>query len=62
MTKPLHAGQCARGGLMSALLSRKGFTANPDAFEHKQGFFRVFNGEGNYDANPIVKAGESRST
>lgn len=54
MTKPLHAGQCARGGLMSALLSRKGFTANPDAFEHKQGFFRVFNGEGNYDANPIV--------
>ena len=27
MTKPLHAGQCARSGLLSALLSRKGFTA-----------------------------------
>jgi len=50
MAKPLHAGQCARGGLLAALLARKGFTANPDAFEHKQGFFQVFNGEGNYDA------------
>ncbi|HYH42249.1 MAG TPA: MmgE/PrpD family protein, partial [Burkholderiales bacterium] len=42
MTKSLHAGQCARGGLMSVLLAREGFTANPDAFEHKQGFFRLF--------------------
>ena len=55
MTKPLHAGQCARGGLMSALLSRKGFTANPNAFEHKQGFFNVFNGPGNFDAARIVE-------
>ncbi len=44
MTKSLHVGQCARGGLLAALLARKGFTANPDAFEHKQGFFNVFNG------------------
>ena len=50
MTKPLHAGQCARGGLLAVLLARKGYTANPEAFEHKQGFFKVFNGEGNYDA------------
>jgi len=50
MTKPLHAGQCARGGLLAVLLARKGFTANADAFEHKQGFFNVFNGRGNYDA------------
>lgn len=55
MTKPLHAGQCARGGLMAALLARKGFTANPDAFEHKQGFFNVFNGVGNYDAARILE-------
>ena len=54
MAKSLHAGQCARGGLMAALLARKGFTANPDAFEHKQGFFRVFNGAGNYDAASVV--------
>lgn len=56
MTKSLHVGQCARGGLMAALLARKGYTANPDAFEHKQGFFKVFNGEGHYDAAPIVES------
>lgn len=56
MTKPLHAGQCARGGLMAALLARKGFTANPDAFEHKQGFFNVFNGPGNFDAARILES------
>ena len=50
MTKSLHAGSCARNGLQAVLLARKGFTANPDAFEHKQGFFNVFNGKGNYDA------------
>jgi 2-methylcitrate dehydratase PrpD len=50
MTKPLHAGLCARGGLMAVQLARKGFTANPDAFEHKQGWFNVFNGKGHYDA------------
>lgn len=50
MTKPLHAGQCSRSGLLAALLARKGYTANPGAFEHKQGFFNVFNGAGNFDA------------
>ena len=55
MTKPLHAGQCARSGLMAVLLARKGFTANPDAFEHKQGFFNVFNGQGNYNAARILQ-------
>lgn len=56
MTKPLHAGQCARSGLLAALLARKGFTANPDAFEHKQGFFNVFNGPGNYDAARMLES------
>ena len=49
MTKPLHAGQCARGGLFAALLARKGFTANSGAFEHQQGFFSLF-GVGTVDA------------
>ena len=49
MTKPLHAGQCARGGLFAALLARKGYTANAAAFEHKQGFFNLF-GVGKVDA------------
>ena len=55
MTKPLHAGQCARGGLFAALLAREGFTANPDAFEHKQGFFNVFSGPGHYDASRALE-------
>jgi len=49
MTKPLHAGQCARGGLFAALLARKGYTAESDAFEHKQGYFKLFSA-GRYDA------------
>jgi 2-methylcitrate dehydratase PrpD len=54
MTKPLHAGQCARGGLFAALLARKGFTANAGAFEHKQGFFNLF-GVGQVDANRALE-------
>ena len=50
MTKPLHAGECTRNGLYAALLAREGFTACPEAFEHKHGYFEVFNGAGNYDA------------
>jgi 2-methylcitrate dehydratase PrpD len=54
MTKPLHVGHTARDGLFAALLARDGFTANPAALEHKQGFLEVFNGAGNYDAANIV--------
>ncbi len=49
MTKPLHVGHSARNGLFAALMVREGFTANPGAFEHKQGFLDVFNGPGTYD-------------
>lgn len=56
MTKPLHVGHCARSGLFAALLARDGFTASPVAFEHKQGYFEVFNGAGNYDAEKILPA------
>jgi 2-methylcitrate dehydratase PrpD len=55
MVKPLHVGHCTRNGLFAALLARDGFTANAaTAFEHKQGYFNVFNGEGNYDAGKIL--------
>ena len=56
MTKPLHVGQCTRNGLFAALIARDGFTAGDRAFEHKQGLFNVFNGEGNYDAGKILPA------
>lgn len=56
MTKPLHAGQCTRNGLYAALLAREGFTACPEAFEHKQGYFEVFNGAGNYNPERVLEA------
>ena len=52
-TKPLHVGNCARSALFAAVLAREGFTASPVAFEHKQGYLNVFNGEGNYDVSKI---------
>jgi 2-methylcitrate dehydratase PrpD len=55
MTKPLHVGHTARNGLFAALLARDGFTANPGALEHKQGFLNVFNGAGNFDADRILR-------
>lgn len=55
MTKPLHVGHSLRNGVMAALLIRDGFTANAGAFEHKQGFFEVFNGAGTYDAERIFE-------
>jgi 2-methylcitrate dehydratase PrpD len=55
MTKPLQVGQSARNGLMTALLAERGYTAAPDALEHRQGFFAVFNGEGHYDAERAIR-------
>jgi 2-methylcitrate dehydratase PrpD len=55
MTKPLHVGHCARNGVMAALLAREGMTASHDAFEHQQGFFNVFNGAGNFDADAVLR-------
>jgi 2-methylcitrate dehydratase PrpD len=55
MTKPLHVGHTARNGLIATLLARDGFTANPAALEHKQGFLLVFNGAGTFDADAIVR-------
>jgi len=54
MTKPLHVGHCARNGLLAVLLARRGFSANPAAFEHEQGFLNVFNGRGEYDTARIL--------
>ncbi len=54
--KPLHIGHCARNGLFAALLARNDYTASPVAFEHKQGYFEVYNGAGNYDAGKILPA------
>jgi 2-methylcitrate dehydratase PrpD len=38
-----------------SLMTAAGFTVNPGALEHRQGFLHVFNGEGNFDAAAIVR-------
>jgi 2-methylcitrate dehydratase PrpD len=53
MTKPLHIGHSCRNGLLAVLLAQRGFTANPLAFEHKQGFLNAFNGPGTFDVAKI---------
>jgi 2-methylcitrate dehydratase PrpD len=40
---------------MAAMLARKGFTANPDAFEHKQGFLALFSDGGRYDVSRVFE-------
>jgi 2-methylcitrate dehydratase PrpD len=44
MAKPLHAGRAASAGLLSALLARGGFTAQPAILEVPQGFLATHAG------------------
>ena len=53
MTKPMHVGHITRSGLFAALAASKGFESNPAALEHKQGWFKVYNGEGTYEPEKI---------
>src|SRR5260370_17065385 len=41
MARPFGAGDAARGGVVSALLAREGFTASEHAVEGPQGYFAV---------------------
>jgi 2-methylcitrate dehydratase PrpD len=41
MVKPFHAGKAASNGLLAARLAARGFTANPEALETRQGFADV---------------------
>jgi 2-methylcitrate dehydratase PrpD len=54
MTKPLHVGHASRNGLFAAFMAQRGFTANAEVFEHKQGFLDVFNGPGTYGADKML--------
>jgi Uncharacterized protein involved in propionate catabolism len=53
--KPLHAGQAAHNGIMAALVTRRGISANLEAFESTYGFFNLFNGAGTYDTDAILQ-------
>jgi len=49
MTKPFHAGNAAKNGIVAALLAQKGFTADDAILENPLGFCSVLGGEGEYD-------------
>ena len=57
MTKPLHAGNAAHTGIVSARLAGVGFTAAADAFEHAPGFLNAFSPGGAIDVAAPVRAG-----
>ena len=44
MTKPFHAGNAARGGVLAAELAQEGFTSDLTAFEGDFGWARTLNG------------------
>ncbi len=54
MTKPLHAGQAAERGVLAARLARRGFTANPAAFEANQGLLHASGATDGSSAPPDV--------
>jgi 2-methylcitrate dehydratase PrpD len=55
MTKPLHAGNAARNGVLAALLAKKGFTATEEVFEGKFGFCQCFCGSEGYNLNKMTE-------
>ncbi len=44
MTKPLHAGNSAKNGIVAALLAKNGFTGNESIMERNFGFCSMFSG------------------
>ena len=54
--KPLHAGHAARCGVEAALLAEAGFTGNPRALEHGDGFGATY-GAGSPPAWDLATAG-----
>src|SRR6266542_3439903 len=54
--KPLHVGHAARCGIEAALLAEAGFTGNPRALEHVDGFGATY-GVGSPPAWDLVTAG-----
>lgn len=53
MTKPLHSGLAARSAVTALRLATAGFTAAPDIFEAKSGFFSTY-GTNDSDADVTV--------
>ncbi|RLB38987.1 MAG: hypothetical protein DRH12_12110 [Deltaproteobacteria bacterium] len=57
MTKPLHAGLAARGGVEAATLAKQGFSAAKNSLEGPSGFFYAYGWGENLSLEPIKKLG-----
>ena len=57
MMKPLQVARAAQSGLLAARLAAKGFTASPDALEHRGGFLSAFSPAGRVRADGDIAAG-----
>ena len=55
MTKPFHAGDAARAGVVAAKLVRDGFTSSDDALEGRFGFIRAFSGGQDFDSDRVAE-------
>ncbi len=63
MTKPMHAGNAARNGVVAAELAAAGFTSHPSVLEGEEGFCRMFGGGESIDWMPpaAIDSGEKWS-
>jgi 2-methylcitrate dehydratase PrpD len=55
MTKPLHVGQAAKNGVLSALLASRGWTADREILEGHFGFCNLFAARGVYDLKDMTE-------
>lgn len=55
MYKPVHAGQAAKNGVLSALLASRGWTADREILEGQFGFCNLFAGQGSYDLKKMTE-------
>ena len=59
MSKPMHAGQAARNGVMAAWMAHHGATADNNIFEGKENFFVTYGGDdGERPEDLIAKLGK----
>ena len=54
MTKPFHAGNAARGGLIAAMLVSEGYTAAPNILEIPFGYIYAFSAAEGYNTNKMT--------
>lgn len=59
MTKPFQVARAAQSGVQAARLAEQGFTASPDALEHKLGFLQAISPRGDVDTQSPAALGRA---